>query len=103
MYTRDFGGIQSDGQLYNYEREYNNREREYNEPQKESVPSFQEENIQTCQLTEKPRHNSPKGLSFLRNLKLDDLLLIGIGLILLLDSEEENDIFSLLIAILLMF
>ncbi len=99
MYSRDFGGIQSEGQLYNYEREYNenrNREAAAAFHQEESPPSSQ------CKELTKQERSNPKGLSFLRNLKLDDLLLIGIGLILLLDSEEENDIFSLLIAVLLM-
>lgn len=96
MYSRDFGGIQSEGQLYNYEREYNESRN------RETQPPCQEEHPQSRELTEAPKKNPPKGLSFLRDLKLDDLLLIGIGLILLLDSEEENDIFSLLIAVLLM-
>ncbi len=95
MYSRDFGGIQSEGQLYNFEREYN-------ESRREQKDEHREEDTKSCELTEVPKKNPPKGLSFLRNLKLDDLLLIGIGLLLLLDSEEENDIFSLLIAVLLM-
>ncbi len=100
MYSRDFGGIQSEGQLYNYEREYNqgkNRE-SFSEP----TPTTTEEASTPAATTAGAfKKGNNGGISFLRNLKLDDLLLIGIGLLLLLDSDEENDIFSLLIAILL--
>ncbi len=95
MYSRDFGGIQSDGQLYNYEREYNEARN------REEAREFKEENCENQLPVANNKKNSGKGLSFLRDLKLDDLLLIGIGLLLLLDSDEENDIFSILIAILL--
>lgn len=100
MYSRDFGGIRSEGQLYNLEREYNesrSREREYNEER--------ENRDSECETPEPPTCEKPRGLrlDFLRDLRLDDLILIGIGLLLLLDSEEENDIFVLLIAFLLMF
>ncbi len=87
MYSRDFGGIKSEGQLYNFEREYNqSRDRQEYEKMPERV-------------------EKPKGLKldFLRDLKLDDLILIGIGLLLLLDSDSENDIFVYLIAFLLFF
>lgn len=98
MYSRDFGGIKSDGQLYNMEREYNeNREREesHREPLREQTEPEEPPKKQTKQ----------KGLrlDFLHDLKLDDLILIGIGLLLLLDSEGENDIFVLIIAFLLLF
>ncbi len=97
MYSRDFGGIKSEGQLYNYEREYNEsrddrdcREQEHTEHNGQEAP--------------KPCERS-KGLKlgFLRDLKIDDLILLGIGLLLLLDSDGENDIFVLLIAFLLLF
>ncbi len=90
MYSRDFGGIKSEGQLYNLEREYN--EARAQEPQEAEA---------VCQIESEPKKSSP--LSFLQNLQLDDLILIGIGLLLLLDSQEENDIFVLLIAFLLFF
>lgn len=100
MYSRDFGGIRSEGQLYNLEREYNesrSREREYDDDRERSD--------RNCDPPEPPACEKPRGskLDFLRDLRLDDLILIGIGLLLLLDSEEENDIFVLLIAFLLMF
>lgn len=88
MYTRDFGGIKSEGQLYNLEREYNQSRERY-------------------EIEKQPEHAAEKSnglkLDFLRDLKLDDLILIGIGILLLLDSESENDIFVFLIAFLLMF
>lgn len=90
MYSRDFGGIRSEGQLYNLQQEYaSSRNNDYPE-QKEETPREREK---------------PKGfgLDFLRDLKIDDLILIGIGILLLLDSESENDIFVLLIAFILLF
>lgn len=103
MYSRDFGGIKSDGQLYNMEREYNesrryDMEREYNESRRQEDYSREPEHKNVS-------HEKPKGLNldFLRNLKLDDLILIGIGILLLLDSDGENDLFAIIIAIMLMF
>ncbi len=89
MYSRDFGGIQSEGQLYNLQREYADN---YRHP-----PSAEDD--ADCP------PDKPKGFSlgFLRDLKLDDLILIGIGILLLLDSDAENDIFILLIAFILLF
>ena len=97
MYSRDFGGIKSDGQLYNLEREYNesaHRETHTNTDYRE------ERGHADCDsdLTKKGF-----SLDFLRNLKIDDLILIGIGILLLLDSDSENDIFVFLIAFLLIF
>ncbi len=99
MYSRDFGGIKSDGQLYNYEREYNeslrrddDSEYSYRKPEgrneSDAVPQDRGKGLR---------------LDFLRDLRIDDLILIGIGLLLLLDSDGENDIFVLLIALLLFF
>ena len=90
MYSRDFGGIKSEGQLYNFERDYNQSRRfeQEKEDHKENCP-------------ETVRRKSP--LDFLRNLEIDDLILIGIGILLLLDSEEENDILVLIIALMFLF
>lgn len=101
MYSRDFGGIKSEGQLYNYEREYNESRNRSEYP-----PESGREHIHGADECEEPRKDDkPKGLKldFLRDLRLDDLILIGIGLLLLLDSDGENDIFVLLIAFLLLF
>lgn len=100
MYSRDFGGIQSEGQLYNFERQYNeNRAREDfpQNPIEEPTPKIEEVPVM------KRERRSGFGLDFLRDLRLDDLILIGIGILLLLDSDSENDIFILIIALFLMF
>ena len=95
MYNRDFGGIKSEGQLYNYEREYNeSRERAEREC----------ERVKPTEMPE-PKRETKKGLrlDFLRDLKLDDLILIAIGILLLLDSDGDNDMFVLILAFLLFF
>ncbi|MBQ4316721.1 MAG: hypothetical protein IJC20_00590 [Clostridia bacterium] len=100
MYSRDFGGIKSDGQLYNYEREYN-ESRTRHEVQNDCEYGGIREN----EHGEVGRCEKGKGLrlDFLRDMKIDDLILIGIGLLLLLDADGDNDIFVLLIALLLFF
>lgn len=109
MYSRDFGGIKSEGQLYNYEREYNeSRERnDYRTDDFSKEQSGDRGNGPDCARENEhtPDRERSKGLrlDFLRDLRLDDLILIGIGLLLLLDSDGENDIFVLLIAFLLLF
>ena len=89
MYSRDFGGIRSEGQLYNLQQEYAETHRDYTKHSEEPPRNIQ-----------KPKG---LGLDFLRDLKIDDLILIGIGLLLLLDADGDNDIFVLLIALLLFF
>jgi hypothetical protein len=99
LYNRNFGGIKSEGQLYNYEREYNeSRERAERESEAETVKEASEERRE-------PVVDRKKGLKldFLRDLRLDDLILIAIGLLLLLDSDGDNDLFVLIIAFLLFF
>ncbi len=101
MYNRDFGGIKSEGQLYNYEREYNeSRSRGDNGFERERG---EDRDIQKSEPIRECERKKGFKLDFLRDLKLDDLILIGIGLLLLLDSDGENDIFVLLIAFLLFF
>lgn len=99
MYSRDFGGSISEGQLYNLEREY--KEAQSREAFSPPPPPPLEEQKRSVPEEREPQ----KGLrtDFLRNLKLDDLLLIAIGILLLLDSDSENDIFVFLMAFLLMF
>lgn len=101
MYSRDFGGIRSEGirsegQLYNLEREYNEARAREDGPAPSPPPAPPSPHGE---------HGGKKGfrLDFLRDLKLDDLILIGIGLLLLLDSDGDNDIFVLILAFLLMF
>lgn len=99
MYNRNFGGIKSEGQLYNYEREYNeSRERAARDAETEIAREAAEERREpVCE-----RQKSTK-LGFLRDLRLDDLILIAIGILLLLDSDGDNDLFVLIIAFLLFF
>ena len=97
MYSRDFGGIKSDGQLYNLEREYN--ESAHREPYTNT--DYREERGDAHCSSDVTKKGF--SLDFLRDLKIDDLILIGIGILLLLDSDSENDIFVFLIAFLLMF
>ena len=93
MYNRDFGGIKSEGQLYNFEQEYNASRRQEEPPSSESSASQN-----PCE-----RDASPSRNGLFRNLQIDDLILIGIGILLLLDSEQNNDIFVLVLALLLIF
>ena len=98
MYSRDFGGIKSEGQLYNYEREYNaSREREMNRAEQENR---QNERVQDALCPSEKKRSF--GLDGLRDLRLDDLILIGVGILLLLDSDGENDLFVIILAILLL-
>ena len=103
MYNRDFGGIKSEGQLYNYEKEYNESraraEREY-AAEREYEKEAPEENTQAVRECGKKKGIK---LDFLRDMRLDDLILIAIGVLLLLDSDGDNDMFVLIIAFLLFF
>ena len=94
MYNRDFGGIKSEGQLYNFEQEYNASRRQ--EEPSSSEPTASPD--RPCE-----REASPSRNGLFRNLQIDDLILIGIGILLLLDSDQNNDIFVLVLALLLIF
>ncbi len=95
MYSRDMGGIKSDGQLYGMRPEELTAETVRNVPHDEP-PSPPPE----------PREQEKKGLlnlSFLHDLKLEDLLLLAIGFLLLTDSgEDNNDLLILLVGLLLL-
>lgn len=105
-YSREMGGIRSDGQLYELQR------RMQQEPPGD-VPREQvqvhEEPAQEAMAQPAPPPKAPEGgglfhLSFLRDLKMDDLLLLAIGFLLLTDSgQERNDLLFLLIGLLLLF
>lgn len=109
-YSREMGGIRSDGQLYELQR------RMQQEP-----PQPPQEQMQAHEVHEEPAqetmsHSAPPpppkepdrggllNLSFLRDLKMDDLLLLAIGFLLFTDSgQERNDLLFLLIGLLLLF
>ena len=96
MYSRDFSGIKSDGQLREFQE---NLYRQYETP----AAHRHEEHIH------KPKEEEKKGLlgglnfDFLKNIKLEDLLLIGIGLLILFGKEEHDTLILILIAALVIF
>lgn len=105
-YSREMGGIRSDGQLYELQRRMQ-QEPSQQPPQEQA----REEPVQETMAHPAPPP-PPKGpdrggflnLSFLRDLKMDDLLLLAIGFLLLTDSgQERNDLLFLLIGLLLLF
>ena len=104
-YSREMGGIRSDGQLYELQRRMQHTSP--SEPPTEEPP--REEPVQETMANLPPPPKAPdKGgflnLSFLRDLKMDDLLLLAIGFLLLTDSgQERNDLLFLLIGLLLLF
>ena len=107
-YSREMGGIRSDGQLYELQRRM---QQEPPQPPQEPVGERVEEPAQETMARPAPPP-PPKApdrggflnLSFLRDLKMDDLLLLAIGFLLLTDSgQERNDLLFLLIGLLLLF
>ena len=92
MYSRDFGNIRSEGTLYNLEHGlYEDR----GAPEPDRAEGY---------AAEAPRKPLAGGIvDTLRGLKLDDLLIIAIGVLLLRDSEPGNDMIILLVAALLLF
>ncbi len=92
MYSREMGGIRSDGQLYTMGHP----------PETET---FREEPPvrETCSVPEAPKKKGLLDLSFLQNLKLEDLLLLAIGFLLLTgNGEDNNDLLILLVGLLLL-
>ena len=97
MYSREMGGIKSDGQLYGMPSTPPMRERESEPPPHEEV--FRRE--PPCK--EEPVRKGLLDLSFLQDLKLEDLLLIAIGFLLLTDGDgANNDLLIILVALLLL-
>lgn len=105
MYSREMGGIRSDGQLYGMR------------PEELTAEIQRAEDRHSETMREHPREEAPpppppppapkrKGLldlSFLHDLKIEDLLLLAIGFLLLTDNgEENNDLLIILIALLLL-
>lgn len=112
-YSREMGGIRSDGQLYELQRRM--QQDPPQPPPQEEMPREQDkEPAQETMAQHAPPPRTPDrggflnrgslSLSFLRDLKLDDLLLLAIAFLLLTDSEQEkNDLLFLLIGLLLLF
>lgn len=90
MYSRSYGGIESDG--------------DYGKQACYAPPKVQDPPAPACVespgavggLFDKIKHT-------LSHLDTDDYILIAIGILLLLDSEEDNDIILVFIAALLFF
>ena len=94
MYSREMGGIKSDGQLYGMNHPISVPERE--EP---AAETFREQT--PCR--DEPKRKGLLDLSFLHDLKIEDLLLIAIGFLLLTDGDgENNDLLIILVALLLL-
>lgn len=105
-YSREMGGIRSDGQLYELQRRM--QQGPSQQPPQEQA---REEPVQETMAhpappppSKEPDRGGFLNLSFLRDLKMDDLLLLAIGFLLLTDSgQERNDLLFLLIGLLLLF
>lgn len=120
-YSREMGGIRSDGQLYELQRrmQQDPPQPPPQEQVREQVPEqvreqVPKESAQEAMANHAPPPKAPDrggflnrgalNLSFLRDMKLDDLLLLAIAFLLLTDSEQErNDLLFLLIGLLLLF
>lgn len=110
-YSREMGGIRSDGQLYELQRRLQQEsENPPPPPQQEQAQaepvheSAQEAMASYAPQTAPPNRGGLFNLSFLHDLKMDDLLLLAIGFLLLTDSgQERNDLLFLLIGLLLLF
>ncbi|HOJ48148.1 MAG TPA: hypothetical protein PLD48_04645 [Bacillota bacterium] len=120
MYSRDFGSIRSDGQLREFE---SNWQKQYSENLKQPETYKQPEEprsdtifvpLQQPQEKAEPtmaHHDYDRpaekkslfNLDFLKNIQVDDLILIGIGILLLLDSDASNDMLIILILLMLFF
>lgn len=107
-YSREMGGIRSDGQLYELQRRM-----QQDPPQPPPQEQLQQEQEPAQETMAHPAPPPPPkaperggllDLSFLRDLKMDDLLLLAIAFLLFTDSRQErNDLLFLLIGLLLLF
>lgn len=93
MYSRNYGGIQSEGQLYNLQNELRDEKRE--EPRLETLPVSKD----GCEPSRPSIFDKFRGI--FNHFEIDDLLLIAIGVLLLLDGDMDNDILLIFILALL--
>ncbi len=90
MYSRDYGGVQSDGM---YSSAYDGQ---FGSEQTVSEPA-----VSTVSPPAESGKKSLIDLSFLKRLETDDLLIIAIGILLLLDSDISSDMILLFVAAML--
>lgn len=102
MYSRSFGGIDSDGQLHK-EENLNRTPSEYREfsgedaPQRrDSLPSREETAVETGSGFKKN-----KGL--FSKLGTEDLILLGVALLILMDGNPDNDLLLIALAFIFFF
>ena len=98
MYSRDFGeGIRSEGSLRDYMHTAPPPEQPKAEPAEQAAP----ESVQVFG----HGHDGVMGgiKKLIRNVEIDDLILIAIGVLLLLDSDTDNDTLIILILLMLFF
>ena len=93
MYSRNYGGIQSEGQLYNLQNDLREEKRE--ELHREPIPAIKED----CGINRPSIFDSFRGI--FNHFETDDLILIAIGVLLLLDGDSDNDILLIFILALL--
>ena len=108
MYSRNFGGVRSDGQLREFE---SNWQKQYSQGQYPGGFDYKPEQSPYCPVVPEPECCPPPpppqkrlldfNLGFLKDIQIDDLILIGIGILLLLDSDGSNDLLIILIAAML--
>lgn len=92
MYSREMGGIRSDGQLY-----------AMGHPPEAETYREQPPAGEVCPAPEPEKKKGLLDLSFLHDIKLEDLLLLAIGFLLLTgNGEENNDLLILLVGLLLL-
>lgn len=108
MYSRNYGGIESEGQLHKMQQMQQMKlmQEEEAEERRENV-EMEKAEPDTAPVM---KHEAPRrglfgrgGLGgLLGNIKTDDLILIGVALLLLSDNNSDND-FLLIIIIMLFF
>lgn len=100
MYSRNFGGIETDGQLLKIQKE---REKEFIENY--APPKIEEEKpaVEACENKPLSFLTKQGGIlgGILNNWSIDDLILIGLTIYLLTDNNHDNDIFVILLVLLL--
>lgn len=102
MYSRSFGGIESDGQLHQKENlnrtpsEYREFSEEDSLPQREISPPAEEKAVEAGGFFK-------KGGGLFSKISTEDLILLGIALLILLDGNPDNDLLLIALAFIFFF